>query len=558
MARARAARGGSPRGSARLARSWAWLALALLAGSCRQVLGIDELSSEDLAAAAAGAGGATCAPCEEPAPPAQGACSPGCLEGGVCVGRVVPAFERCATADVDESCDGRAACTGDHLVSVPIGGSGEQGFVLLGADAAGDVLAAGPITGSLVWGAQTLPVDGYSDVFVGKISAAGERLWVKQLGDSDEQAVSALAVIDGDPVIAGRFYGTFPGTDLSTGPSTESGYVIRLDGATGDIVWTKQLSSDTLVTLTTITATPDGDVVLCGQYAGALPLGGAAGTLPAPADIDLFVVRLDGAQGTATWGKSFPSTGSPVCTAAAAAPGTVWVGGVFTGGDLTFGGTLLHSINGFPLHDGFLARLDDQGEPVWAAAFVADGDQYVTAIELDPDSGRGYVLGDFYGATTFAGQGSTSMNDSRDLLVAAIEANGSPAWLQTFGDSSVQLGFDLARDAEGNLLLTGFFDGAIDFGGGVSAESSGGEDPSESTSVEDGFVAKLRPDGTALWAHAFGTPGAHEDGTAVTTAPLGDVFVGGSFEDQLQFPGGDTLVCGAGCVSDIFVTKLAP
>jgi hypothetical protein len=52
---------------------------------------------------------------------------------------------------------------------------------------------------------------------------------------------------------------------------------------------------------------------------------------------------------------------------------------------------------------------------------------------------------------------------------------------------------DIASDRQGNLVVVGFFDGQLDFGAGAMM---GGQ-------VNDAFVAKLRPDGSALWSKRF-------------------------------------------------------
>src|SRR5262249_27347676 len=66
---------------------------------------------------------------------------------------------------------------------------------------------------------------------------------------------------------------------------------------------------------------------------------------------------------------------------------------------------------------------------------------------------------------------------------------------QLFGPPANAYAAAVAADGSGNVLLTGSYDGPIDFGGG----------PLTFTGVDDAFVAKLTPGGAIVWSAGFGT-----------------------------------------------------
>ena len=66
-------------------------------------------------------------------------------------------------------------------------------------------------------------------------------------------------------------------------------------------------------------------------------------------------------------------------------------------------------------------------------------------------------------------------------------------WSQSFGDSLVDEGAAVAVDASGNVLVTGFFSGTVDFGGG-SLVSAGGREI---------FLAKYDGNGAHVWSQRF-------------------------------------------------------
>ncbi|MGK4006178.1 hypothetical protein WMF31_26400 [Sorangium sp. So ce1036] len=91
--------------------------------------------------------------------------------------------------------------------------------------------------------------------------------------------------------------------------------------------------------------------------------------------------------------------------------------------------------------------------------------------------------------------------------------------------------YALAVDAHGNILVTGVFDGTVDFGGG----------PLVSTGYKDAFVLKLDPLGNHLWSRRFGdvsaVPGL-QSGVAIAADASGNILVGGLFDGTTDFGGG--------------------
>lgn len=81
----------------------------------------------------------------------------------------------------------------------------------------------------------------------------------------------------------------------------------------------------------------------------------------------------------------------------------------------------------------------------------------------------------------------------------------------------------MATDASGNIYITGYFQGSIDFGGGLIQSSSGGD---QRTNV--GFVASFTSQGIYRWATSLSGQGA-VSGLAISVNRAGDVVVGGSY-----------------------------
>ncbi|HNW90424.1 MAG TPA: CARDB domain-containing protein [Bacteroidales bacterium] len=85
---------------------------------------------------------------------------------------------------------------------------------------------------------------------------------------------------------------------------------------------------------------------------------------------------------------------------------------------------------------------------------------------------------------------------------------------------------DLAMDAAGNLYMTGFIQGSVSFGGGITLTT-----PSPAPDV---FVSKHNSSGVIQWAVNFGDT-VQEKATAIATDNAGNVYVAGNSENYFAF-----------------------
>jgi hypothetical protein len=143
-----------------------------------------------------------------------------------------------------------------------------------------------------------------------------------------------------------------------------------------------------------------------------------------------------------------------------------------------FGSGLLVSVGG---PDIFVAKLDGSGNHLWSKQFGDSGYQYGRSIDTDR-SGNVIVAGSFGSAVDFGG-GTLRSAGSDDLFVAKFDSSGSHLWSRRFGDTHQQLNVAIDNDSLGNVLMTAYFEGTADFGGGPLTSEGG----------YDIFVAKLEP-----------------------------------------------------------------
>lgn len=473
-----------------------------------------------------------------------GLCSAGtatCNEDGVgfgpCQGEMTPKPEDCATP-VDEDCDGAAPpCTGLPLWSKRFGNDGIQESWRIAADSMGNALITGTFEGTVDFGGGPLASAGVKDLFIAKLDAAGgEHLWSRRFGEATE--INIFVAVDGSDnvVIAGRFFGS---VDFGGGPLTSADdgalFVAKLDPQGGP-VWAKQFNSPANFgeTIDGIAVDKVGNVCLVGSFESPIDFGG--GLLTSAGGRDLFVVKFDD-SGSYLWAKRFGDAafqfGDSVALDNA---GNIALTGRFAG-VLDFGGGPLTSTG---YNDFFVAKLDATGDHLWSERL--GGASPYSTVTMDT-AGALYFGGSIDGAVDFGGGLLTSVG-GLDAVTARLDAAGNHVYSRIYGDVSDQFVSSIAVDNAGNAILTGYFSGALDFGGG----------PLASIGTKDIVLAKLDASGTHLWSKRFGDA-EWQGGTSLTIDNSGSPLVLGTFNGTVDFGNGPLSSAGK---TDIFVAKFSP
>ena len=196
------------------------------------------------------------------------------------------------------------------------------------------------------------------------------------------------------------------------------------------------------------------------------------------------------------------------------------------------------------LNDAFVASYDVNGRQVWSKRFGGASDDRGTSVVID---GQGAVIttGSFDGPVDFGG-GVIANTGGADIYLAKYSSTGAHVWSKGFGTSANvgESGNALGVDSGNNVLLTGSIVGSVDFGGG-GLPSNGSYDV---------FIVKFNSGGGHVWSHRYGAL-YDEHGWGITADSAGNVISVGDFISSVNF-GGGALVNEAG--TDSYVVKLTP
>jgi hypothetical protein len=360
-----------------------------------------------------------------------------------------------------------------------------------------------------------------------KLDPAGRELWSKRFGsDGFDAALAAAADAGGNLLVVGGFTSRtidFGGPPLLNRAGRDV-FAVKLSPS-GGYLWSRSFGARPEALA--LAADASGNLLLAGALAGAADFGGppfpdAGGAVQTTR---AFVVKLAPAGGH-LWSKRFGGRlGAAGLAVAVDSTGAVLLGGSFVGSIDLGGGPLPAAENDATI---FAAKLDADGRHLWSRSFGRGQARSVAVDRADQ-----VLLAGELGLQADLGNGPVNPRGDLDAFVVRLDRDGQTVWSKVFGDSGDQRARRVAVDPAGSVLITGEFQGSVDFGGGPLSNARGAI-----SGLQDIFLAKLGPDGTTAWSRRFGDAADNQGGTAVTVDGNGDVLLTGWFGGTVDFGGG--------------------
>ncbi|KYF82998.1 hypothetical protein BE11_05375 [Sorangium cellulosum] len=447
-----------------------------------------------------------------------------------------------------------AAC--DSIPLDPIRGDVAGGATGEGGDGSGSAGSAGSAgsgsagSGSAGSGSASTGSAGSGGGSGGGAPSTGDSLWSRHFGaNAGESGLSEgrIAVDGAGHVVLATAIAN--GVDFGDGPLSIGGRAVfalaKFDGE-GDLLWDKRFPGSTAIYY--IAVNPAGLIATTGSvHAGSVDFGG--GPLVGQEDgTDAFVAVFT-ADGDHVWSARIGADSEQFAHHIAVdAAGNVVVAGFFVD-RISLCGASLTSAEQI---DSYIAKLDPAGNCLWSKRFG-----YTEIHNVAVDASGSVVLagsfGDYFTETIDLGGGPLITAGREDIFVAKLDADGEHLWSKRFGDAALQRAYGVAVDGAGDIVLSGTFQGSVDFGAGPLV-SSGGFEPNSPDSVTWGgnaFVTKLNPEGELLWAKRLGQDGP-QTALDVATTVGGEIAITGLMYGDVDF-GTGLMDCTYG---DAFVAKL--
>jgi len=189
----------------------------------------------------------------------------------------------------------------------------------------------------------------------------------------------------------------------------------------------------------------------------------------------------------------------------------------------------------------------------WAKTLGGSSMESANKMIWDKD-GNILIVGEFRGTVDFdPGPGVHNLVSAgySDIFLLKLDASGNYLWSYSFGSTGSDYAPKVKCDLSGNIYVVGAFTYQVDFDPGPNTFTL-----SSLGSNEDGFILKLSPSGSFIYAKSFGGS-SYDFARAITFDSLNNAYITGSYLNQVDFdPGPSSYTLFSNGVDDIFILKL--
>lgn len=395
---------------------------------------------------------------------------------------------------------------GGGISSYEFGGPGDDEVTSVCRDAQGNKYITGTFEQTANFAKSHIDADinrtsaGGKDIFIMKMNNSNQVVWVKRIGGTYDEEVSAITVKDNMIYLTGNYKGTVDfnpnsGTfNMVSAGNTSDIFVLKLD-TTGVISWAKTIGSATAYDIGNgITVDNANNVLVTGYYSGTADFDPNAGVfnMTSYAIADIFVLKLTSA-GNFVWAKSIGSASDDV------------------------GVDIITDNSNNVYHTGYFK-------------FTAD---------FDPGPG-------IYNLTT---SGGATNNDG---YIQKLDPNGNHLWTGHLKGTGNDKPSRITKDIAENIYVSGVFGGTIDMNPFISQTQN-----ITSNGLNDGFILSLRVADSTCWFYNIGGAG-NDEIVSVAVDSLFNVYASGNFSTTVDFdPFPPTFYITAnGSPMDMFTLKL--
>lgn len=252
------------------------------------------------------------------------------------------------------------SATGSLLLYKHFGGLGYETAPAICTDFQNNIYAAGAFsTTNLSIANQVFNCNGATDFFVAKIASAGNFDWIKTLGSTGYDAVTAIATDRlGGVYLAGQFTSSQLNFGnnlvLNNASNTSDVFVLKCATNDGQAQWVRHNFGTQNDYATALSVSPSNDIWVSGSfYSPFLNLNNGGVTLVNFGLGDAYLLRYN-TSGVLQVGQAINSTGYDAAKDLAAThQNSVYVAGSFADNIIGFGTFVLNGVGG---NDGFLAK----------------------------------------------------------------------------------------------------------------------------------------------------------------------------------------------------------
>ncbi len=384
-----------------------------------------------------------------------------------------------------------------------------------------------------------------NDIFLAKYDALGNLLWLETAGSKEDDKALSLDLSGDNIYITGYFSHICYFGDQRLLTKDRQNMFLASYSRQGKIKWVIQAESDGILRGQAVAADAYGNAYVTGNFRKSVQFGPYR--VSAKMDKNAYLVKFD-SLGKVQWLRQFGGGNSLITylyvyDIECDANNELLVAGEMMGRvrfdhiSYTTRSEYLRE-GALPRREVFMARYNADGEVKWMKSVALEANFGDLHIAADNDI---LITGYFTGSLDGKKKGRALFgqkvlrthldpfgDNSEDIYVARYSPEGSLRWALAFGGEAQDRGRGISSDREGNVYVTGFFTGQMEFGELLI------ESKKYRADKKDIFTVRINADGSPAWIRRAGS--SKEDmGNAIASDPFGNVYVSGTFEGNANF-----------------------
>ena len=364
-------------------------------------------------------------------------------------------------------------------------------------------------------------------------------------GSGTDMATSIALDPSGNAIAYGHFdSASFDGAANAGPAGTRDLFVAKYDSG-GNELWGNAYGSSGDDVATAVTTDAMGDVYIAGSFENGINFG--CNGLQSAGGKDGFIVKLVGEDGSCVWSGSVGDSLDEQTTAVALdSNGDLFVGGWFDSPSITLPNTTTTFQNAGG-RDAFYLKNNVQGSPMWERHVGGAGDDVIVALDISAQDAV-VISGNVGTGGALIPDGVNGIVTPTDSHWVGVISSGA-GFAQWVSASSSTDGTSVAFDGNGDIIVSGTFDGPASFGGNTVTPA---------VQSVDALVGKLGgTSGNQLWLVQGNVNGivAPDMVQAIVTPTDNNVIVAPMYSGTIDFGGG--VRPSIGQTGDLIIVELA-
>ena len=398
-------------------------------------------------------------------------------------------------------------------------------------------------------------------IFIPLINFSQIYNWSGSFGSYSAESGNAIDLdASGNTFIVGKYRNTVDfdpgnGAFLMTSEGESDIFILKLD-ANGQFLWAKGIGGSSFDYANDIKVDANGDLFITGVFKNTVDFdpGSSTHNLTSNGQYDAFVLKMDN-NGNHIWSVSYGGGGYDYGNEIDVDSfGNIWVIGSFRNTVDFNPGSGTSDKTSAGGEDIYVLKLNFLGNFLSVQTMGGSDNDNPLSLAIDA-FGFLFVTGTFEGTVDF-NPGNTTTNlsssGSTDIFLVKLNFSGGLLFAKSFGGTGDDGATDVKIDANGNLLMTGYFSETVDF------DPSNGTTNLSSLGFEDAFTLKLNNLGDLIWAKSFGNNNFIR-GNVVNYDSDGNIYTGGYFRGICDVdPGNNVIPINSNGFMDIVLQKLDP